>query len=148
MTCHNPRFARGWMTDEACTMAELPESLSVFDSESDAEDSEEESQSECFVELNTFDPSQATLIQVITDCKEEAIVKTSSRGPAVLELLESLQSYIERRECKELSDKLSKSMLECVSGPCGKKKIALSQCGEIFMSTDCHRPSDLDGSLV
>ena len=104
------------MDDEARTMAELPESLSVFDSESDAEGSEEESQSECFVELNTFDPSQATLIQVITDCKEEAIVKTSSRGPAVLELLESLQNNIERRECKELSDKLSKSMLECVSG--------------------------------
>ena len=85
---------RAWVDGAApkhealATVAELPESLRVYKNESDSDDSEEESQSECFVELNTFDHSQATLIQVITDCKE-AIVKTCIRGPAVLELLEA-----------------------------------------------------------
>lgn len=63
-----------------CTMAGLPES------------------SECFVELNTFDLSQATLIQVISlTAKKKQLLNTSSRGPIVLELLESLQSNIEER---------------------------------------------------
>ena len=59
------------------------------------------------------------------------IVKTSSRSYAVLELLEGLQGNTEGKECKELSEKLSKTMLECVSGPCGKK-IALSQVWRNF----------------
>ena len=56
-------------------MAASTSSLSIFDDEKDSDDSEEEPQSECFVEMNTFDPSQATFLQVITDCKEEASVK-------------------------------------------------------------------------
>ena len=112
-------------------MATSTSSLSIFDDEKDSDDSEEESQSECFVEMNTYDPSRATFLQVVIDCKEEAIVKTASRSSAILELLEGLHGNTEGKECKELSEKLSKTMLECVSGTCGKK-IALSQVWRNF----------------
>ena len=85
-------------------MAASTSSLSIFYDEKDSDDSEEESQSECLVEMNTFDPSQTTFFQVITDCKEKAIVKTASLSFAVLELLEGLHGNTEGKECEELSE--------------------------------------------
>lgn len=96
-----------------------------LDSESDHED-------ECIVELDNCDHSQATLLQAIIQCKEDEIVRTSSRGSGVLELLEAMQSKVEEEEWKLLGEELLNMVLRCVSGPCERKRVALSQVWRNF----------------
>ena len=61
-------------------------------------------------------------------------MKTSCQGSAILQLLETIQIKIEQDEWKLLGKKLLQMVITCISGPCGKEKIALSQVyGEIFM---------------
>lgn len=62
---------RVWADVAESEVSTMAASMSIFDDEKDTDDSEDESQSECYVEMNTFDPSQATFFQAITDCKEE-----------------------------------------------------------------------------
>ena len=64
--------------------------------------------------------------------QDDEIVKSSSRGPTILELLETVQNNIERKECKLLGEELPKMILRCVSDPCGKKRTPLSQVWRNF----------------
>ena len=68
-------------------MAELPESLSNFGSESDCDDYDEESEF-CWTEQALL----TRLKRLSFKLSPTARSKTYNRGPAVLELLESLQS--------------------------------------------------------
>ena len=54
------------------------------------------------------------LAQVIMDCCENPMVKSSSRGPDVLELLDCLKNNFGREKHKELSDKLVQCMMQCI----------------------------------
>ena len=62
-------------------------------------------------EVENFDATSLTVVQAISECKGDAIIKLSTKGPAILELLDCL---LERCiESKEL-DKLKETMIQCV----------------------------------
>ncbi len=95
-------------------------------------DSDSDHKEKHIVDLSKLDQSQATLLQSIIQCKEDDIVKTSCQGSAILQLLETIQIKIEQDEWKLLGKKLLQMVITCISGPCGKEKIALSQVWRNF----------------
>ena len=69
-------------------------------------DSSSISDEEC--EVENFDATSLTMVQVISECKGDAIIKSSMKGSAILELLDCLlERCIESREL----DKLKEAMI-------------------------------------
>ena len=96
----------------------MAEALEISSSSSDSD-----AETECLVDcVNQICYGQEKLLQAITDCREDEVVKSSSRGPAVIALLGCLQSNIDKQECKEFGEKMMKAVAQCVSGSSGKKK--------------------------
>ncbi len=82
-------------------------------------DSLVEPRSECTDGEESFgSKSKITLLQVISVVKEDEIVKSSSRGPAVLETLEQLEINTEVIEYKEFENLALQEVRKCVDlGP-------------------------------
>ena len=74
-----------------------------------------------------------TIMQVISECKDDANIKLSTKGPAILELLDCLLE--ECIESKEL-EKLKEIMIQCVFG----RKNKISEIWRNFHVTrlTCH----------
>ena len=102
-------------------------------SSSDSESDDEDSLVDCYDSSLVQTCDQIDLLaKVIVDCCENPIVKSSSRGPAVLELLDGLKNNFGTEKHKELSDKLMQCMMQCISRPAGKKKMSLPQVWRNF----------------
>ena len=79
--------------------------ISVSDSSSISDEEE--------CEVENFDATSLTMVQVISECKDDAIIKSSTKGPAILELLDCLlEGCIESKEL----EKLKEIMIQCVLG--------------------------------
>ena len=106
---------------------------------SDSSVSDSSDEEECKVE--NFDATSLTMVQVISESKGDAIIKSSTKGPAILELLDCL---LERCiESKEL-DKLKESMIQCVLG---RKNIKISEMWRNFHVAQT-LPSSQHGNLA
>ena len=89
--------------------AEAQMSASMMSDSSVSDSSSISDEEECKVE--NFDATSLTMVQVISECKDDAIIMSSTKGPAILELLDCLlEGCIESKEL----EKLKEIMILCV----------------------------------
>ena len=90
-------------------------------SDSHSSDSESDEEDKCFVGMVGQCDITLDLLQAITLSKEDEIVRSSSRGPAVLEILEQLEMNTGGIEFKEFEKAALQDVMKCVSDSQGSR---------------------------
>ena len=90
-------------------------------SDSHSSDSESDEEDKCFVGMVGQCDITLDLLQVATLSKEDEIVRSSSQGPAVLEILEQLEMNTGGIEFKEFEKAALQDVMKCVSDSQGSR---------------------------
>ena len=90
-------------------------------SDTHSSDSESDEEDKCFVGIVGQCDITLDLLQAITLSKEDEIVRSSSRGPAVLEILEQLEMNTGGIEFKEFEKAALQDVMKCVSDSQGSR---------------------------